>query len=224
MNNAVSHVVLADGQAAVLAGLRSVVLQSPLLTVTGMAQTIAELMELLRRVPCDVLVCDFTFYNDPMSDGIPLIRQLRHHYPHITLIVLSSYDNVAMVRQLMGLGIRGFISKTSSDITQLPEIIRLTVQGESFVDSQTSKTLLNHIIDNGSTGHDSIAELSRREIEVVQLVVSGMSVTEIAAYSERHLKTISGQKKNAMRKLGVHTDSELINVWRKMNYREKERG
>lgn len=219
MNNAISHIVLADDHAVVLAGLRSLVLQSQKLTVTGMARTITELMELLRSVPCDVLVCDFAFYNDPMPDGMQLIRQLRRYYPHIMLIVLSSYDNVALVRELMGLGIKGFISKASHEINQLPEIIQRIHQGENYVDSQTSRALLNHIINNDPKGHGCQAELSQREIEVVRLVVDGMSVTEIAAYLNRSLKTISGQKKNAMRKLGVHTDTALVNVWHKINGR-----
>ncbi|KJX01422.1 hypothetical protein RZ87_02425 [Enterobacter roggenkampii] len=219
MSNILSHVVLADDHAVVLAGLRSVILQSPQLSVTGMARTIADLMGLLRSVPCDVLVCDFAFYNDPIPDGMQLIRQLRRHYPHIMLIVLSSYDNVALVRELMGLGIKGFISKNSHEINQLPEIIQRINRGESYVDSQTSQALLNHIINNDPKGRGSLAELSRREIEVVRLVVDGMSVTEIAAYLNRSLKTISGQKKNAMRKLGVHTDTALANVWYKINSR-----
>lgn len=217
MHNTLSNVVLADDHAVVLAGLRSVILQSPLLTVTGMAQTITDLMELLKSVPCDVLICDFAFYNDPMPDGMQLIRQLRRHYPHTTLIVLSSYDNVTMVRQLMGMGIKGFISKTSREINQLPEIIQRIHHGENYVDSQTSLALLNHIINNDSKGSGSLAELSRREIEVVRFVVDGMSVTEIAAYLNRSLKTISGQKKKAMRKLGVNTDTALVNVWHKLN-------
>jgi two-component system capsular synthesis response regulator RcsB len=69
--------------------------------------------------------------------------------------------------------------------------------------------LENHAV----TGTLASAQLSARELEVMRMFAKGMTVTEIAQYTRKSLKTISTQKKKAMVKLGANNDIELVNAY-----------
>lgn len=208
------NVIVADDHPIVVMGVSRMICELKELHLSATATMISELFELLEKKPCDILLCDYSFENDSEPDGFLLLDRIRRLYPNIKIILLTAYDDLAIVQRAMKIGVSGFLSKASNDIATLSTVIDSVLNGERYIDPVTSKVLIQHMVSNNSSSPMlSTAHLTARELEVVRMFARGMSVTDIAQHTDRSVKTISTQKKRAMMKLGAVNDVELINVF-----------
>jgi two-component system capsular synthesis response regulator RcsB len=210
-------VVVADDHPVVIIGITDVLKREPNIQLLSAAPTIEELFETLRHTPCDVLITDYSFEGDSEPDGMYMLERVRRTYPMLKIVLLTAHDDIVVVRHALKLGVLGFISKSSDAFSDLSKVLHSVMAGERYLDPATSKALLEHMLEN-APGTQALAEvsLSKRELEVVRLFVSGKTVTEIAELTARSLKTVSTQKSRAMIKLGAHNDVELINAFHRM--------
>lgn len=212
------RVVVADDHLVVVMGLRKVLESEPGVYLVATATSISGLMQVLREAPCDILVCDYSFDGDTEPDGLQLLERVRRLYPDVKIILLTAHDDVMIVQQALRLGVVGFLSKVSEEFSSLSTIIDSILDGKIYLDPKTSEQMMQHMLTNLTPGGSPpSAGLSPREMEVLRLFARGMTVTEIAQYTDRSLKTISSQKKNAMIKLGARNDVELLNAFRQLS-------
>ncbi|MEH3481080.1 MULTISPECIES: response regulator transcription factor [Enterobacter] len=221
LNNDI-RVIIADDHTVVQLGVAKLLESEPGIQVVGVTGTVDGLLKMLRSTPCEVLICDYSFHKDPEPDGMALLEKVRRYFPEINVILLSSYDSVVIVREVLQIGVKAFISKSSQELARLPDIIRKVMNGEQCIDQKTSQELIKYMLEAPQSSKSGILKLSPREMEVVRLFIRGMTVTEIAQYTSRSLKTISTQKKKAMEKLGVKSDSELTEVYLDLQNRQTE--
>ncbi|WP_322881638.1 response regulator transcription factor [Pandoraea sputorum] len=209
------RIIIADDHLVVTQGVRHVLSQAPTMEVIAEVHTISSLMAQLEKSPCDVLVSDYSFDEDPEPDGLRLIERIRRMYPDIKIVLLTMIDDQCLLRHVIQRGVSAFVSKNGQELRRLPEIITQAVQGKIHIDPKIASDALFNLLD---TPHRSTTtrELSARELEVVRLYEEGMSVANIAIRMNRSRKTITTQKANAMRKLGVTTNQELIDAVRKL--------
>lgn len=219
MLNTDVRVIIADDHTVVQLGVAKLLEAESDIQVVGVTGTVEGLLRMLKSTPCEVLICDYSFHKDPEPDGMALLEKIRRYHPEINVILLSSYDSVVIVREVLQIGIKAFISKSSQDLARLPDIICRVMNGEQCVDHKTSQELIRYMLEAPASSKSGMLKLSPREMEVVRLFIRGMTVTEIAQYTRRSLKTISTQKKKAMDKLGVRSDSELTEVYLDLNNR-----
>ncbi|MEJ0002436.1 MAG: response regulator transcription factor [Pararobbsia sp.] len=179
--------------------------------MVGAAQSVGAMFEILGSIHCDIVICDFSFYGDPEPDGLMMLEKLARAHPDVKVIVLSQHDDLIRVKRIMTIA-SGFVSKTTG-ITCLAGAIVEVLNGVKFVDPRTSKLLLGHMFDRQRDGFGD-EPLTMREMEVMRLYSRGMTVTEIANYTRRSLKTISAQKQSAMKKLGARSDVELVDAFK----------
>lgn len=211
------RVVVADDHLVVVMGITKVLESEPDVYSVATATSISGLMQVLQEAPCDVLVCDYSFDGDTEPDGLQLLERIRRLYPGVKIILLTAHDDVMIVQQALRLGVVGFLSKVSDEFASLSSVIDSILAGKIYLDPKTSEQMVRHMVANQtSDGSPSAAGLSPREMEVLRLFARGMTVTEIAQYTNRSLKTISTQKKSAMNKLGVRNDVELLNAFRQL--------
>jgi len=142
---------------------------------------------------------------DHNVDGMAMIKQLRRKYPNLPIIVLTQVHNLGVLQALMQIGINGLLLKKSV-IAELANTVKKVLSGSVYI-GDAVRELLN---EQGINQYSTPIELSLKEIEVVRLLANGMSVTQVASYLNRSVKTISTQKTNAMQKLGLKSDSELF--------------
>ena len=199
-------VIISDDHPLILAGIRSLIEKiTPRCDVVAEAYSVSDLFILLKQQPCDLLITDFSMPGDSRSDGLIMVQQLRREYPNMAIIVLTQLHNNAILQALLQCGISGLILKKTV-ITELSEAIRKVLLGHTYV-GKSVKTLLT---EAGISRHTEITPLTPKESEVVRLLASGMSVTQVAEHLSRSVKTISTQKKSAMMRLGLQSDSELF--------------
>ena len=210
----VINAIVADDHAVVLYGVSKVLEKEPDIRLVAAVGSIAELMTALERIPCDVLICDYQFEDDPHPDGLQLLARLHRLHPKLRVLLLTSHDDMMVVRHAMRAGVAGFLSKSGGEFNALPHAIRTVHDNQRYLGPPTIKAMVAYLLSSPGTVEGGHAHLSCREMEVVRLFASGMTVTEIARHTNRSLKTISSQKKSAMKKLGAANDVELIEALR----------
>ncbi|WP_429057996.1 response regulator [Aeromonas jandaei] len=199
-------IILADDHPLILTGIRSLIDQiTPHCEVIAEAYQVSDLLNLLQQHHCDLLITDFSMPGDTRSDGMVMIQQLRRDYPNLSIIVLTQIQNSAILQSLIQAGVKGLILKKSV-INELADAIRQILLGHRYI----GPTVQMQLASTGISGQGNNNPLTPKESEVVRLLASGMSVTQVADYLHRSVKTISTQKKSAMTRLGISSDSALF--------------
>jgi two-component system capsular synthesis response regulator RcsB len=203
------RIVLADDHPFVLLGIRATFSMDENLEVVAEAASAAELLRLLAYTPCDVLVTDFAMPEQGLQaeDGLRLIKRLRRDWPAISIVVLTSMSNVAILRSILAAGAMSLLNKVES-MDELATAVKFAGVGRRYL----STSIVSALAVAGAEA-DALGEgprLSPREIEVVRMFASGLSITEIARFMKRDVRTISRQKRDAMGKLGVQNDPGLF--------------
>jgi len=153
--------------------------------VTGRASTVAELLRLVDVDPPDIVLLDMVMPRDdpkaepePEAAGLDAARQIRRDHPNVAILVLSQYDQMNWVEQVVGLG-RGvgyLLKGRLRELGQLVEDIRAVAAGEIRIDSTLVARLVQRPRDN-----DPLEQLTPRELEVLRLMAEGLTNAGIAA-------------------------------------------
>ena len=194
------RLVLADDHVIMRAGLAELFAGQVDMSVIGQAGNATALLELLRRNPPDVLLLDL---NMPGESGPVLLGRIRQGWPSLPVLVLTMHGSPTFVQRSLELGARGFLSK-GCDIQTLMTAIRKLAAGERFVESALAQRM---VLDGPGDGE---VRLTRREQEVLALIVAGVRLGDIADRLFLSAKTVSTHKMNLMRKLGVDNNADLI--------------
>lgn len=205
-------IILADDHPLILAGIRSLITQSHIgCDIVAEAHQVSELLKTLQQHDCDLLITDFSMPGDERCDGLTMIQQLRREYPELPIIVLTQIHNAGILQSLAQSGVRGIILKKAV-LNELTDAIRQIKTGRHYIGNSVNTVLA----EAGLLHQPPAVQLTPRENEVVRLLASGMSVTQVAEYLNRSVKTISTQKKSAMLRLGLQSDSALFHYAKEM--------
>jgi two-component system capsular synthesis response regulator RcsB len=206
--NAVRRIIVADDHPVVVVGISKALSMEADFKVVATAQTVTELMALLEREPCDVILCDYSFDGDPAQDGLGLLEKLIRFYPDAKIVVLSSHDDMPTIKNIIRYQVHGFVRK-NCEVQTVVRAIRTVCAGKRFVDPITAEQLLDYVFEL-TAGHTTAVALTAREIETMRWLRRGMNITQIAKLTHRSVKTVSSQKISAMRKMGARNDLELL--------------
>lgn len=205
------RIIIADDHQVVRLGARSVIESSGVGTVVAEAATVEELFAALAGHECDLLITDYSMPTSDKADGIGMIEKIRRLYPDLRVLQMSVTENIAILRMVAQSGVLGLFDKGSL-VEELPLAIQAVSRGQPYVSRK-----LREVIDRVGTqaiGDDRTRVLSPREVEVLRLLSSGLTVKAIAQKLHKSMSTISRQKGDAMLKLGLRSDAELFDFMR----------
>ncbi len=201
MNSLAIRVALADDHPVIRLGVRSALEEAPAIQCIGAVADSSELVALLKREPCDVLVTDYAMPGGAFGDGLELLGYLMLHFPSLRIVVMTGLDQPGLIHRLDSSGVAGIVSK-SDDLSQVQAAVMAAYAHRRFHSPAVTELLRRR-------EQRRVTVLSPKEVEVVRLFLEGLSITEIATRLDRKKQTVSTQKVNAMRKLGVERDAEL---------------
>jgi two-component system capsular synthesis response regulator RcsB len=173
--------------------------------VVATAHDSSEVMEQLDRVPCDILITDYSMPGGKYGDGIGFLTLVRRRFPDLAIIVFTMVDNPAIAYEMSRLGVRSVVSK-SGEINSLVSAIHAVYVGALYFPTLDAARRQSP----GAANAPERPALSKREAEVVRMFVSGLSVGEISKQLHRSKQTVSTQKTSAMRKLGLEREADLF--------------
>ncbi|HEY1460484.1 MAG TPA: response regulator transcription factor [Casimicrobiaceae bacterium] len=198
------RVVLADDHTIVREGLKHLLSSTPDIGVVGEAVDGFEALQRVRELDFDVLVLDLSM---PGKSGMDLIKQARSERPGVRIVVLSMHQEHQYAVRAIRAGASGYLTKESAS-AQLVSAIRKVAAGGAFISAEVAERLAHEA--HGVQPAAAYSRLSDREYEVLTLLVSGESLTAIAARLNLSVKTISTHKARLMQKIGVDNQADLI--------------
>jgi len=207
--NTKTTVLIADNHPVVLAGLTHY-LERRGVEVVGNASSVDGLFSELRRYAVllpDIVITGYHYNGE--ADGLRVIERIRRAYPRIKIVVFASARPIGAVRQVLAKGADAFVSK-ATELQFLMDACHAVLSGAKYVDPATDGAFVP-AARNGidERAEDPESRLSPREREVLRLLTSGCTLSEIAEQFHRSVKTISVQKCSAMTKLGLNSELEL---------------
>lgn len=201
-----TRVVLADASPVCLKGLQIELSRIEGAWVVACAFSPTELFRVLDEHECDVLVSEYDMPGSEICDGFGMFKRIRQQYPRLRLIVLTAICNPVVISALEDLGVQAIVSKRD-----VPEHICSALCAALRSDVYLSPGILAARRESLLKAHAShIDTLTRAEVEVVRLFLSGLSVSEIARGFRLSKQAVSAQKRAAMRKLNVQSDAGLV--------------
>jgi two-component system capsular synthesis response regulator RcsB len=201
------NIIIADDHPVVRIGARATIENSGVGVVAAEATTVDELLDILATRDCDVLVTDLSMPGLRHADGYAMVERICRNHPDLPVLVLSMSCNVNILRMVMATGVRGLLDKAAS-MAELPIAIQSVHKGGTYI-SSSLRRLTSEAGAQRMLGFDA-KPLSPREVEVLRLLARGLRVKEIALKLNRGITTISKQKSDALRKLGIRNDAELF--------------
>jgi len=199
------RVLLADDHPVVLAGVRTLLLATPDLTVIGEANNGGEALRLIGQMLPDVAVIDVSM---PEASGIELARAVAQNHRRVKLLVLTVHEDRAYVQRLLQAGAHGYLLKRTA-AEELVRAIRAVQAGGIYLDPAVAGKALPDNPAAGVAAGDEVA-LSAREKDVLRLTARGFSNKEIAARLELSIKTVETYRARAVEKLALHTRADIV--------------
>ena len=198
------RVVVADDHTIVRDGLRHLLAAAGDIEVVGEARDGQEARERVRTLAFDVLLMDMSM---PGKSGIELIRQVRAEKPKLRILVLSMHEEHQYAVRAIRAGASGYLTKESA-ARELATALRKVASGGAYITPEVAEQLaLGAMPSSDALPHTT---LSDREFQVLRMLVSGKSVSDIAGALTLSVKTVSTHKARLMQKLGVSNTSEMF--------------
>lgn len=146
-------------------------------------------------------------------DGLYLLRLVRRTYPALPIVVFTMLKEARLLAAVIRSGANAVLCK-SDPIDMLPKTLRLVMSGHLLMRPQATGAALVPVscFSLPSENQCLSGGLSRREAEVLRMLLTGQSLQEVARLLGRSAKTISNQKRSAMQKLGVDNDIALARL------------
>lgn len=203
------RILLADNHPVVVKGLRSLLETQPGWQVCGEAGDGQEAVTKASQLKPDVVVIDVSMSR---LNGLEAARRIQRSIPETEVLVLTVHESEEMVREALAAGVRGYLLK-SDPSGELIDAIRTLIQHKPFLSNRIS-----HKLKGGSSWPATNASrknlpddpLTTREREVVQLLAEGKSTKDVAKALGISLKTAETHRANIMRKLDIHSISQLV--------------
>lgn len=201
------RILIADDHDLVRRGLSSLVSSRPGWSVCAEAATGREAVALAAQYRPDVVVMDISM---PGLNGLEATRQIRKMLPKTEVLVLSFHYSDQLVRDVVGAGARAYVLKSDASIELLSAVEALATR-RSFFTSGAGRVLIDGFCTPASTQTPLMRKsLTAREREIVQLLAEGKSSKEAAVTLGISVKTAETHRANIMRKLEMHSVSELV--------------
>ena len=202
------RLILVDDHEVVRTGLRMLLEHQPDMEIVGEASNGAEVLEMAAQADPDVIVMDITL---PDISGIEATRRIKQAHPGIAIVALTIHEDEQYFFEMLQAGATGYVPKRAAP-EDLINAIRAAYNDEIYLYPSLAKALVSDFVNRSHTEPEvnALEELTPREAEVLELLAGGLSNDEIADQLVISPHTVARHRENLMRKLGLHSKSELV--------------
>jgi DNA-binding NarL/FixJ family response regulator len=203
------RILIADDHDLIRRGIRTLLQTHPGWEVCGEAQTGREAVTQAEALKPDIVIMDISM---PDLNGVEAAKRIRKILPTTEVLILSMHYSDQLIREIVESGVRGYIVKSDSDRDLIIAVETLS-HHKPFLTPRATEVILSTF--NGVATKTELPEtvhdrLTSREREIVQLLAEGKSSKEVATSLGISVKTAETHRANIMRKLQLHTVSELV--------------
>jgi len=193
------RVLICDDQLIVCEGLRTILSSDEDIQVVGVANDGQEALDKIKNAEPDLVLMDLMM---PRMNGSIATRLIKEKYPHIYVLVLTTYDDDEWVFDAVRSGASGYLLKDTPP-EDLIAAIKGTISGKSYVDPDVAGKILSGYAVHGPERLPTNYNFSEREKDVLRLLAQGLSNADIAGQLYITEGTVRNYTSEIFKKLGV---------------------
>ena len=197
------RILIVDDHEVVRDGVKRIFDAQPGTAAFGEASNAPEALKLVREAEWDVVVLDLSLGS---RSGLDLLRELKQERPRLPVLILSMHSEEPYARRAFKAGAAGYITKDSPR-DELGKAINIVIDGRKYVSPALAEKLVMDL--ERGTDRPPLETLSDREFEVLRLIASGKTVSEIADMLSLSDSTISTYRARVLEKMDMKTNAEL---------------
>jgi len=200
--------LLVDDHAVVRSGLRMLLDGEDDVEIIGEAGSASEAINAVATMKPDMVLMDIGL---PDMSGIDAAREIKSLWPDISIVALTIHEDQEYFFKMLEAGASGYVPKRAAP-DELLTAIRVAASGGVYLYPSLAKLLVKDYLFNEQPhgDEDSLNDLTPREQEVLTLLADGDSNNDIAEKLSISPKTVSRHRENIMRKLNLHSRTELV--------------
>lgn len=200
------RVLLVDDHPVVRHGLRSLLAGHPDIEVVGEAENGAEVPPCLAGRETDVILLDIQMKG---QSGIEIARRVRHTYPGVKIIILTTYDDEGYLREALEAGVHGYLLKSASHAS-LPDAIRAVMRGEKLLSQPLVSAVVSDYQKLVQEHARREAGLTTEELQVLAAIAEGAGNKELAERFFWSEATVKRRVQEVIEKLGASSRAQAI--------------
>lgn len=197
------RVIIVDDHAILRSGIKQILIASGDIEVVGEAENVAQALKCVRELPADVMLLDISL---PDKTGIEALKLIKRENAALSILMLSMYMEEQYAVRSIRSGASGYLCKhTASE--ELLTAIHTLAKGKKYITPNVAEILAEQVGNEHSAAlHDS---LSDREFQVMRLIASGLSVSEIADKLALSVKTVSMYRTRLLEKMHLKHNADI---------------
>lgn len=213
-------ILLADDHLLVRNGIKSLLEEEAYLEVIGEASNGQEALELSKELQPDLLIIDVRM---PIMDGIEAVGHLHKYAPETKAIVLSMHDSEEYILKSIKAGASGYLLKDTGK-PEFIKAIKTISKGDKYFSGDISNVIVSNFLQSTNTAPKKSTSpinthgLTKKEVEILQLILSGRTNTEISESLGKSKRTIETHRFNLMKKLNVKNLIELSSKAKELGF------
>ncbi|PUZ28878.1 DNA-binding response regulator [Chitinophaga parva] len=193
-----TRVFIVDDHYMVIEGIRSLLQNEKDIEWMGHAMNAASCHAFLKQQQPDVILMDV---NLPDVSGIELCKEVRHLFPSVFVLGLSTFNQRPVIQNMIDNGASGYILKNATK-EELLEAIDAVMKGRSFLSFDAALSMKD--------SNDKLPLITRREKEILQLIAEGLTNAEVGEKLFISIATVNTHRKSLLEKFGAKNTAALI--------------
>lgn len=199
------RVVIADDHPIYREGMKRALSEGPF-SVVAEAGTCAETLDCLRNIEADVLLMDLRM---PRDGGLTLLKDVKKEWPDLPVLVVSVEPEDMFALRAIRAGAAGFLQKDDADTATVQGAVSKVAGGGRYITPKTAARLAD-FVTAPNVEKPERESLSDREMQVLRMIGTGMSVSEVADQLSLSVKTVSTYRSRILEKTGMSNTAQLI--------------
>ena len=201
------HVFIIDDHKMVIEGMQLLLQHEKDIKVIGTAISGEEGLELVPKTNVDVILLDI---NMPGINGIDTCKELLKINPDLKIIAISMHKESSLIKLMLSSGAKGYVLKNAGQ-DEVIEAIKTVYEGKMYLDATVNDIVVKSVASNtNNTLNSPFPSLSRREKEVLKLILDEHTTQEIADKLFISFGTVETHRRNMLIKTGVRNTAGLV--------------
>lgn len=197
------RILIADDHPIVREGYKKILMSQPDMDVTGEAGNGQEVLDLIQKKDFDLILLDISM---PGRSGLEILKELKGQKPHLPVMILSIYPEEQYAIRALKAGAAGYLTKASAP-EELISAIRKVSRGGKYISSSLAEKLAYEL--DGDAEKAPHETLSDREYQILLMIASGKTVSDIAEEMCLSVKTVSTYRSRILDKMKLKNNAEL---------------
>ncbi len=204
-------ILIADDHTMFVDGIESILQAEDDIKVVGRCYEGQQVKEFVTKNAVDIILLDV---NLPDMSGIEVCKEILECYPNIKILAISMFNEESYVSEILNNGAKGYILKNTGR-EELLKAINVIYEGATYFSKEVTETIMKGLMNRRKSSNKSSAEIpkiSRREKEVLKLIVEEFTTQEIADKLFISLKTVESHRSNLLGKLNARNSAGLVRI------------